>query len=67
TNRVQQLTANLCPTPTVDATKALAAELGLLGTPSMVLPDGSVITGVKPAAELINLIRSKPAAVTGGE
>jgi len=67
TDRVRHLTANLCPTPAVDATKALAAELGLLGTPSMVLPDGSVIAGVKPAAELINLIRSKPAAVTGGE
>lgn len=64
TDRVQHLTANLCPTPAVDATKALAAELGLLGTPTMILPDGSVLAGVRPAAELSNLIRSKPAVAT---
>ena len=40
----------------VDANIRLAEELGVTGTPTLVLPDGLVITGVKDAKTLIELV-----------
>jgi len=66
-DRVRELTVDACQTPQVDATKALARELGLNGTPSLVLPNGSVVTGARQADDLIKLIRSNPASPAGGK
>lgn len=55
-SEVAKLTQNACETPAVPATKALAKELGLTGTPATVLPDGTVIHGVRKADELLKQI-----------
>lgn len=60
--RVGELTVNLCPTPAVAETKSLAKELGLTGTPAMVFPDGSVVSGVRKAEDLISMIRGAAAS-----
>jgi thiol:disulfide interchange protein DsbC len=64
--KVRKLTANACETPVVAATKALAGELGLNGTPTMILPDGTVLTGARKAEDLLQIIRSKPAPTASG-
>lgn len=38
---------------------ALAGELGLQGTPSIILPDGRLIPGLAPIDELIRLVKSQ--------
>lgn len=53
----------LCDTPVVDQTLALAGELGINSTPTLILPDGSVIAGSRKAEDLLRLLGSK--AVTG--
>jgi len=60
--RVRELTGGACETPVVAATKALANELGLKSTPTLVLPDGSVKPGARSADELLQLLGS-PAVV----
>jgi hypothetical protein len=47
-----------CETTAVDETMALAKELGITGTPAMVLPDGAVVRGFKDAATLAKLIET---------
>ncbi|MCM0083698.1 DsbC family protein [Geomonas sp. Red32] len=44
------------PSAPVDASLKLGEKLGVSGTPTMVLPDGRVMTGVKSAVELKKLI-----------
>lgn len=52
----------LCDTPVVDQTLALAKELGINSTPTMILPDGSVIPGSRKADDLLRLLGSKVVA-----
>ena len=45
-----------CEIPVVDQTIALAAELGIRSTPTLILPDGLVVPGFKKAEALLSLI-----------
>lgn len=45
-----------CDTSVVDQTLALAADLGISSTPTLVLPDGLVVPGYKTAEALLTLI-----------
>jgi thiol:disulfide interchange protein DsbC len=47
-----------CKTDAVDKNIKLAASLGITGTPTSILPDGSVLTGFLQADKLIELIDS---------
>lgn len=49
----------LCDTPVVDQTLALAKELGINSTPTLVLPDGTMIAGSRKAENLLRLLGSK--------
>lgn len=48
-----------CETKVVDQTLALAPELGIQSTPTLVLPNGLVLPGYKSADELIKRIRQE--------
>jgi thiol:disulfide interchange protein DsbC len=48
-----------CKTNAVEETARLARELGIQGTPAMVLPDGRLIGGYMPADKLLGLIRGE--------
>ncbi|MEK6790397.1 MAG: DsbC family protein [Deltaproteobacteria bacterium] len=45
-----------CDTKEVDNNIKLAGELGITGTPGIILPDGRLISGYVPADTLLNLI-----------
>lgn len=45
-----------CETQVVDQTRAIADELGITSTPTLVLPDGLVVPGYKSADALLSLI-----------
>ena len=47
-------------TKEIDANIKLAAELGITGTPTMVLPDGLVVSGAKDAKSIIELVTNPP-------
>jgi len=47
-----------CEGDAVDRTIALADALGITSTPTIVLPDGGKVVGVKEASELISLIEA---------
>jgi thiol:disulfide interchange protein DsbC len=49
-----------CDTKEVDSNIQLAETLGITGTPTMVLPDGRVHTGMMPARQLIDFINGFP-------
>ena len=51
-----------CETKVVDQTLALAPTLGIQSTPTLVLPNGLVLPGYKPADELLKRIRQELAA-----
>lgn len=46
-----------CTTEAVDQTMALAKDLGIRGTPAMVLPDGNVVGGYRPAQAIETILR----------
>jgi thiol:disulfide interchange protein DsbC len=48
-----------CDTKVVDQTLALAPTLGIQSTPTLVLPNGLVLPGFKPADELLKRIRQE--------
>ncbi len=52
-----------CEIPVVDETIALAKELGIRSTPTLVLPDGLVVPGYKKADVLLTLIGENLAQV----
>lgn len=54
-----------CKTKAVDQTLALAPELGIQSTPTLVLPNGLVLPGYKTADDLIKRIREELAAARG--
>lgn len=45
-----------CETQEIDNNIKLAEELGITGTPAMILPDGSVLPGYVPGDQLLELI-----------
>lgn len=49
----------LCDTDVVDQTIALAPQLGIRSTPTLVLPDGLVAPGYKKADDLLKLIKGE--------
>ncbi len=51
----------LCNTKVVDQTLALVNDLGIQSTPTLVLPNGLVMPGFKPADELLKRIREEVA------
>ncbi len=51
-----------CESTELDATIALAEKLGISGTPTLILPDGGMLGGFKPADELYKLIQASAAA-----
>lgn len=52
-----------CATMVVDQTLALAGELGISSTPTLVLPDGLIVPGYKTADALLTLIGENVARV----
>jgi thiol:disulfide interchange protein DsbC len=46
-----------CDAKEIDANIRLAADLGITGTPTLVLPDGRVHSGTLPAKQLIAFIQ----------
>lgn len=48
-----------CETDAVDKTIALANELGIQGTPTMIFPDGKPYVGAMPAKDIIAKFRKK--------
>ena len=55
----KELPSATCQTNAAEDTARLARELGIQGTPAMVLPDGRLITGYRTADALLALIRPK--------
>ena len=47
-------------TKEIDANIKLAAELGITGTPTMVMPDGLVVSGARDAKAIIELVTNPP-------
>ncbi|MBI5888706.1 MAG: DsbC family protein [Deltaproteobacteria bacterium] len=56
-----------CKTDEVDNNLKLGKELGLHGTPAIILPDGRLIPGYVPADVLLNMIDNPPAAAKPDE
>lgn len=48
-----------CPTTRIDDNIALAGKLGIGSTPTLVLPDGTIMPGYKKAPDLLKLLGSK--------
>jgi thiol:disulfide interchange protein DsbC len=46
-----------CDTKEIDANVKLAEALGITGTPTLVLPDGRIRTGMMPARQLVDFIQ----------
>ncbi len=57
----KQVPPPLCETPVIDQNIALAKELGIRSTPTLVLPDGRILPGSKKADDLLKLLDSKAA------
>ena len=56
-----------CPTTKVDETLATAQQLGITSTPTLILPDGTVLPGYKKAADLLKALGSKVTLPAGGK
>lgn len=56
-----------CDIPVIDQTLALAAELGIRSTPTLVMPDGEVVPGYRKAEALLTLIGENVALAAGKE
>jgi thiol:disulfide interchange protein DsbC len=50
-----------CETDAVDRTLSLVSELGIRSTPTLVLPDGRILSGFKPAEKVLELMTAAPA------
>lgn len=56
----KKIPAPSCETDQVDKNIALAKELGINSTPTMVFPDGRVFPGGRDAATIVRLLNEKP-------
>jgi thiol:disulfide interchange protein DsbC len=54
-----------CETTVVDANLALGEAIGIRSTPTLILPDGTLLPGYKKAPELLRLLGSKVTPVSG--
>jgi thiol:disulfide interchange protein DsbC len=54
----KKLAAPKCPSKEVDENIKLAKELGITGTPTLILPDGRVVPGYVDADTLLQLLES---------
>jgi thiol:disulfide interchange protein DsbC len=48
-----------CPTTKVDETLATAQQLGVTSTPTLILPDGTILPGYKKTPDLLKILGSK--------
>jgi len=48
-----------CTTNEIDANMKIAESLGISGTPTIIMPDGSIYSGAMPADKLIEMIDGK--------
>lgn len=44
----------------VESTAAVAARLGVRGTPAMILPDGRVVNGFRDANTILKMLEEEP-------
>lgn len=58
----QPLKGKACQDAMIDKNMSLAAQLGMTGTPYIILPDGSAVAGYRPASVLIPVITGQAAA-----
>ena len=49
-----------CETDAVDKNVELAKKLGITSTPTLILPDGRILAGFKPAEKLIEILTAPP-------
>ena len=56
-----------CPTTKVDETLATAAQLGITSTPTLIMPDGTIMPGYKKAPDLLKLLGSKVTLPSAGK
>ncbi len=52
----KQLPKPKCETPVIDENLKLAEKLGITGAPTLIMPDGRVMSGYREADALIQLI-----------
>ena len=48
-----------CESDAVDRTLKLAQDLGIGSTPTLILPDGRIATGYRPAEDILELLKEK--------
>lgn len=56
-----------CPTTKVDETLATAQQVGITSTPTLILPDGTILPGYKKAPDLLKLLGSKVTLPAAGK
>jgi thiol:disulfide interchange protein DsbC len=59
--------ASACPTTKVDETLALVQQLGITSTPTLILPDGTILPGYKKAPDLLKAFGSKVTLPAAGK
>ena len=58
----QPLSGDACQNSMIEANMKLAEQLGMSGTPYIILPDGSAVPGYRPASMLIPVITGQTAS-----
>ena len=61
------IASSACPTTKVDETLATAQRLGIASTPTLILPDGTLLPGYKKAADLLKILGSKFVLAAAGK
>ncbi|PKN13554.1 MAG: protein-disulfide isomerase [Deltaproteobacteria bacterium HGW-Deltaproteobacteria-4] len=56
-----------CPTTKVDETLASAQQLGITSTPTLILPDGTILPGYKKAPDLLKILGSNVTLPAAGK
>jgi thiol:disulfide interchange protein DsbC len=56
-----------CPTTKVDETLATAQQVGITSTPTLILPDGTILPGYKKAPDLLKVLGSKVTLPVAGK
>lgn len=60
----KKIPAPTCETDAVDKNVELARKLGITSTPTLVLPDGRILPGFKPAEKLLEILTAPPEVPT---
>ena len=61
------IASSACPTTKVDETLETAQRLGIASTPTLILPDGTLLPGYKKAADLLKILGSKIVLASAGK